>query len=210
MKKTEQTSYIFIPDPEEQRLIARLIVGDMSGYETLFNKYYPSCHAFIRSMTKDAAVAEDIAQNVFMKVWINREKLDENKSMRNYLFVLARNEIYNYFRTKTRTFTSLQDAILYPDAKGGGGSAMPRNEIEEQLDLDQTTERLEAIIGGMPPQRQRIFRLSRFEHLSSRDIAEQLGLSVRTVEKHLELAIKELRKYLAVIPAIILLLDILP
>ena len=57
----------------------------------------------------------------------------------------------------------------------------------------------------MPPQRQQIFRMSRFEHMPSREIAEQLNLSVRTVDKHLEL-----RKYLNIIPAIIVFLDILP
>lgn len=62
----------------------------------------------------------------------------------------------------------------------------------------------------MPPQRQQIFRMSRFEHMPSLEIAEQLNLSVRTVDKHLELALKELRKYLNIIPAIIVFLDILP
>lgn len=62
----------------------------------------------------------------------------------------------------------------------------------------------------MPPQRQQIFRMSRFEHMPSREIAEQLNLSVRTVDKHLELALKELRKYLNIIPAIIVFLDTCP
>ena len=60
----------------------------------------------------------------------------------------------------------------------------------------------------MPPQRQQIFRMSRFEHMPSREIAEQLNISVKTVEA--QLALKELRKYLNIIPAIIVFLDILP
>ena len=74
----------------------------------------------------------------------------------------------------------------------------------------ETAEQVETIVGKMPPQRQQIFRMSRFEHMPSREIAEQLNLSVRTVDKHLELALKELRKYLNIIPAIIVFLDILP
>lgn len=198
-------------DPQEQDLLRQLIRGDIAGYEVLFHKYYPTFFAFIKGMTKETAVAEDIAQNIFMKVWLNREKLDAAKSIRNYLFVLAKHEIYNYFRTKSRTFTTLKEAIAQTESKGGGGGNLPsRNEIEEKLDLAETAEQVETIVGKMPPQRQQIFRMSRFEHMPSREIAEQLNLSVRTVDKHLELALKELRKYLNIIPAIIVFLDILP
>lgn len=198
-------------DPQEQDLLRQLIRGDIAGYEVLFHKYYPTFFAFIKGMTKETAVAEDIAQNIFMKVWLNREKLDAAKSIRNYLFVLAKHEIYNYFRTKSRTFTTLKEAIAQTESKGGGGGNLPsRNEIEEKLDLAETAEQVEIIVGKMPPQRQQIFRMSRFEHMPSREIAEQLNLSVRTVDKHLELALKELRKYLNIIPAIIVFLDILP
>lgn len=196
-------------DPQEQDLLRQLIRGDIAGYEVLFHKYNPTFFAFIKGMTKETAVAEDIAQNIFMKVWLNREKLDAAKSIRNYLFVLAKHEIYNYFRTKSRTFTTLKEAIAQAESKGGGIQP-PRNEIEEKLDLAETAEQVETIVGKMPPQRQQIFRMSRFEHMPSREIAEQLNLSVRTVDKHLELALKELRKYLNIIPAIIVFLDILP
>ncbi len=197
-------------DPQEQDLLRQLIRGDIAGYEVLFHKYYPTFFAFIKGMTKETAVAEDIAQNIFMKVWLNREKLDAAKSIRNYLFVLAKHEIYNYFRTKSRTFTTLKEAIAQTESKGGGENLPSRNEIEEKLDLAETAEQVETIVGKMPPQRQQIFRMSRFEHMPSREIAEQLNLSVRTVDKHLELALKELRKYLNIIPAIIVFLDILP
>lgn len=197
-------------DPQEQDLLRQLIRGDIAGYEVLFHKYYPTFFAFIKGMTKETAVAEDIAQNIFMKVWLNREKLDAAKSIRNYLFVLAKHEIYNYFRTKSRHVHDPKGGYRADRKQGGGGNLPSRNEIEEKLDLAETAEQVETIVGKMPPQRQQIFRMSRFEHMPSREIAEQLNLSVRTVDKHLELALKELRKYLNIIPAIIVFLDILP
>ncbi|WP_295940736.1 RNA polymerase sigma-70 factor [uncultured Alistipes sp.] len=209
MKNSIYNSFVTSNSPQEQELLARLIRGDIAGYEILFHKYYPTFFAFIKGMTRETAVAEDIAQNIFMKVWVNREKLDQTKSIRNYLYVLAKHEIYNYFRTKNRTFTSLKEAITLTESKGAGAPPV-RNEIEEKLDLAETAEMVETIVEKMPPQRQQIFRMSRFEHIPSREIAEQLNLSVRTVEKHLELALKELRKYLNIIPAIIIFLDILP
>lgn len=111
-------------DPQEQDLLRQLIRGDIAGYEVLFHKYYPTFFAFIKGMTKETAVAEDIAQNIFMKVWLNREKLDAAKSIRNYLFVLAKHEIYNYFRTKSRTFTTLKEAIAQTEGKGGGETCL--------------------------------------------------------------------------------------
>ena len=118
-------------DPQEQDLLRQLIRGDIAGYEVLFHKYYPTFFAFIKGMTKETAVAEDIAQNIFMKVWLNREKLDAAKSIRNYLFVLAKHEIYNYFRTKSRTFTTLKEAIAQTESKGGGKPAFAERDRGE-------------------------------------------------------------------------------
>lgn len=118
MKESVYKSFVS-GDPHEEELLRQLIRGDIAGYEVLFHKYYPTFFAFIKGMTKETAVAEDIAQNIFMKVWLNREKLDAAKSIRNYLFVLAKHEIYNYFRTKSRTFTTLKEAIAQAESKGG-------------------------------------------------------------------------------------------
>lgn len=125
MKESVYKSFVS-GDPHEEELLRQLIRGDIAGYEVLFHKYYPTFFAFIKGMTKETAVAEDIAQNIFMKVWLNREKLDAAKSIRNYLFVLAKHEIYNYFRTKSRTFTTLKEAIAQTESKGGGGETCLR------------------------------------------------------------------------------------
>lgn len=123
MKESVYKSFVS-GDPHEEDLLRQLIRGDIAGYEVLFHKYYPTFFAFIKGMTKETAVAEDIAQNIFMKVWLNREKLDAAKSIRNYLFVLAKHEIYNYFRTKSRTFTTLKEAIAQTESKGGGETCL--------------------------------------------------------------------------------------
>ena len=118
MKESVYKSFVS-GDPHEKELLRQLIRGDIAGYEVLFHKYYPTFFAFIKGMTKETVVAEDITQNIFMKVWLNRERLDAAKSIRNYLFVLAKHEIYNYFRTKSRTFTTLKEAIAQAESKGG-------------------------------------------------------------------------------------------
>lgn len=77
MNKTDLSSAT-----EEQLLLQRLREGDMGSYETLFHRYYPTFFAFAKGMLKDAGAAEDIIQNVFMKIWIHREALDETMSIK--------------------------------------------------------------------------------------------------------------------------------
>ena len=81
MDKTESSSII-----EEQLLLRQLREGDMASYEILFHRYYPTFFAFAKGMLKDEGAAEDIIQNVFMKIWIHREALVETMSIKNYIY----------------------------------------------------------------------------------------------------------------------------
>ena len=73
----------------DSELISAIIRGDVGAYEQLFVRYYPTLLHFIRGMLKDDHMSEDIAQNIFMKLWIHREKLDSTQSVKNYLSCLA-------------------------------------------------------------------------------------------------------------------------
>jgi len=108
MNKTDLSSVT-----EEQLLLRQLREGDMGSYETLFHRYYPTFFAFARGMLKDAGAAEDIIQNVFMKIWIHREALDETMSIKNYIYVLSKREVFNYLRAKYNT-SGKSRALLPP------------------------------------------------------------------------------------------------
>lgn len=182
--------FIFGRQQNDSELISAIIRGDVNAYEQLFVRYYPTLLHFIRGMLKDGHMSEDIAQNIFMKLWIHREKLDSTQSVKNYLFVLAKHEIYNIFKAKRTTMLSLLPQLSDRDIADRAGSA------EEQYNYTELNALLMQGISKMPPQRQLIFRMSRYEHLSNREIAERLGLSVRTVDKHIELALKDLHSTL--------------
>ena len=111
MNKTDLSSVT-----EEQLLLRQLREGDMGSYETLFHRYYPTFFAFARGMLKDAGAAEDIIQNVFMKIWIHREALDETMSIKNYIYVLSKREVFNYLRAKYNT-------------SGKSGALLPRSPL---------------------------------------------------------------------------------
>lgn len=172
----------------DEKLIESLLSGrgDVDAYEQIFHKYYPMVLNFIKGMLKDNVHAEDVAQNIFMKLWVNRYTLNKEQSLKNYLCVLARNEVINILSSKaTRSMT--HHAQL-PDSASGG------HEVDEWLSFVETNAKIRKDIEAMPPQRQMVFKMSRYENMSNMDIAIKMNLSVRTVEKHIELALKDLRK----------------
>lgn len=158
-----------------------------SAFEAIFHRYYPMVLNFIRGMVKDGGLAEDIAQNIFMRLWLNRAVLDRTKSLKNWLCVLARNEAINVLRSKCSKVLAFQAEV--PDTQ------LSDRTVEDWYNFVETNERLRSYIETMPLQRREIFKMSRYEHRSNMEIAVMLNISVRTVEKHIELALKGLRKY---------------
>lgn len=160
--------------------------ADVDAFECIFHKYYPMLLNFLKGMVKDNALAEDIAQNIFVKLWIKRFELDENQSLKNYLYVLARNEAINVLRSRKSVTIGLQSQAQETQCQ--------ECPTEEWCNFMDTNAQLLKDIDAMPPQRRTIFKMSRYEHLSNMEIAIRMNLSVRTVEKHIELALKDLRK----------------
>ncbi len=161
--------------------------ADLKAFERLFHRYYPMLLNFLAGFVKSRPEAEDIAQNCFMKLWINRFSLSPDQSVKNYLFVLARNEAINVLssrRSKNIPITAQYESVPHLDI------------LDHWLTFTETNILLRKNIDALPPQRQIIFKMSRYGHMSNMEIAVNLNLSVRTVEKHIELALKDLRKCL--------------
>lgn len=167
-------------------LVEGLIKGDMNSFRKLFDEKYTLFHSFIKGMIKNAWIAEDITQNIFMKVWVNREKLKPNQSIHNYLFVLAKNEVRDHFRLKSN--------VAHQEVKEYHKIFV--EDFEESMDVQTMTQCVAGIVSKMPEQRKKVYQLSREKMLSNKEIAEQLQLSVRTIERHLFLALQDIRKNL--------------
>ena len=136
----------------DRQLIRNIRKGDAKSFEELFDRYYDRFYAFACALLHDRDAAEDILQNVFLKLWIGRERLDEDRSVSNYLLVSVRNEIYDWLSLKYNS------AIVRC-------SAPPESEdysadIEESMAVLETSGRLDRIISSMPPQRQKVFMMS--------------------------------------------------
>jgi RNA polymerase sigma-70 factor (ECF subfamily) len=179
----KQDTYRTMSDSE---LIAAVKGGDAGAFDAMFLRWYPQVRKFLLSLVQNEPMADDLAQMVFMKVWIYRSRLEPSKSLRNYLFVLARNGALDVFRSRRHLLT-----VDTPEPPHKPSSERSEH-VAEYHDIRSSVLRA---VDQMPPQRREVFRMSRFQSLSNEEIASATGLSVRTVEKHLQLAVRDLKKH---------------
>ena len=168
------------------QLIEMIREGDPLGFEILFQQYYVRFYNFVRNLIKDSHTAEDIVQNVFMKVWVNRANLHPDQSLHNYIYVLTKHEILNHIRDR-KVYTQIERLIMSEHPS----SLVVNDESFLIRDLDS---RIRTFIASMPEQRRRVFLLSRYKGMSNKAIADMLGLSVRTIDRHINIALTSLKK----------------
>lgn len=171
-----------------ESLIIELQKGSIRAYESLFELYYNRVKHFAFGFIKNKDESEEIAQNVFYKLWVNRKKIRENESLESYLFTITRNEIHDFFRTNSYE-------ILYRESLLNADENI-EYEIDSEFNIQEIKAILQATIEKMPEQRRLVFKMSREKFLSNDEIAKTLSLSKRTVEKHLSLALRTIKEQL--------------
>lgn len=171
----------------ERDTILRIKLGDAESYERMFLRYYPRFRVFVLRFVQDEATAEDILQNIFLKIWINRHTLREDQSMTAYIFVLARNEVFQWMRYRHNhqitPFELVNDQLASISMPG----------VDSEYDYSELEERLKKAVDGLPSKRREIFRMNRYEFKSAKEIAAIKGISIRTVEKQIELSLRHIR-----------------
>lgn len=171
----------------DSELTAAVKAGDDKAFDAVFLRYFPQVKRFLASLVKDQQQAEDLAQSVFMKLWLFRARLEPSASLKNYLFVLARNGALDVFRAKR---ILLKDVPMSEADRAGDDSAAFQAEYAE------ANRRIRQVVEAMPDKRRQVFTMSRYQSLPNEAIADRLGLSVRTVEKHIQVALQDIRKKL--------------
>jgi RNA polymerase sigma-70 factor, ECF subfamily len=153
--------------------------------ELLFRKYYAAlCKSLYRTL-RDATLAEDIVQEVFLKVWEMRESLQLDEAMQSYLYRSCYNTALNFLKTqKQKTDIDQLEAVPSEDS------------AEKNLSFLEAEKQILTAVEALPPKTRLVFSLSRFEELSYKEIAERLDISVKSVEKHMGIALQRLRENL--------------
>lgn len=171
----------------EKETILLMSKRDKKAYETMFRRFYPKVHRFVAMLLKNEDDADDVSQLIFLKVWNKREKFADIQNFDSYLFILAKYTVINYISSK---HIIPIDIDSLPDRYANESS--PHDDVvakDTQLLIDMVVE-------SMPQQRQMIYRMSREQHLKNEEIAQRLGIQKKTVENHLNLALKEIKKAL--------------
>lgn len=171
-----------------KKLIMKLSQGDEKAFDTVFIAYYPRLRFFIAGMVADDHEAENIAQDVFYKLWQGREKMCKVENISAYLFQMAKNAALNHIE-RNMLFNNLTE-----NRNAGKVFRQHVDEADEILIATQMQELINNTIDRMPTQRRDIFRMSRLDGKSNDQIANELSLSKRTVETHISAALSDLRK----------------
>ena len=170
----------------ETELIASLQRGSVTAFEILFENYSQKLYRFSFSYLKSEAEAEDIVQEVFLKIWQNRSSLKTETSFQSYLFTIAFHAIQKSFNKKRQQQKFRLDLFEL--------LASENPSLEEQLNFETLITRLHQLIEQLPTRRKEIFFKRKKEGKSIQNIALEMGISEKTVENQITEAMNSLRK----------------
>lgn len=177
-------------ETSDSELLMGLKKGDSNSFEMLFRKYKGKIYNFIMNASQgDFYLAEEIVQNVFIKIWELRDDLVVEGSFSTLLYTMSKNMYYNSLRRK------VQDSIYQEYYKSNCGESDYL--VDKDVEYRMLEEEIARLIDKLPPARRQVYHMSRREHRSNKEIANALKISENTVESHLTKANAFLRHMLS-------------
>jgi RNA polymerase sigma-70 factor (ECF subfamily) len=167
----------------DDQLISDLRSGNILVFNQIFEIYSARLFLFAKGYLKSVEDSEELVQEVFTTIWEKRDQLKNGFSFKSYIFTIAFNIIKKHFRQKAR-FKKFANEELLEDLT---------SETSQQIDYNSLKSYILSLAEALPEKRRNVFIKSRFEGFSNKEIADKFGLTKKTVENHLNLALKEIK-----------------
>ncbi|NIV97129.1 RNA polymerase sigma-70 factor [candidate division KSB1 bacterium] len=168
--------------------IQALRAGNKEAFRAVFMEYQPHLYRYLWLRVRSVEMAEDLVQETFVRLWQTRKKLDPGHNLEVYLFRIARNLAINTMRTIKRRQTFRFNDELNP---------LSSISTDDTVEYTQLAQLIDDVILSLPEKSRTAFLLSRYEELSHKEVAAVMGVSVKTVEKHIGKVLEVLKKQLA-------------
>lgn len=168
--------------------LAEIANGDQEAFCKLFHTFKNKIYAFSFSFTHSTEIAEEITQDVFIKVWTNRESLTEVENIDAWLSTITRNLCFNYLK-RTALEKKAKDALKYQQT-------LSVENVEEYLSYKERQTEVAEALDQLSPQQRLVFMLNRYKGLKNEEIAQRLNLSPNTVKTHMVSALRKIRSFL--------------
>jgi RNA polymerase sigma-70 factor (ECF subfamily) len=170
----------------KDQLAMRIKLGDEQAFELLFRKFNVRLCAFANKFLNDPEEAQEIVQNMFVKIWEGRDEIDPENSLKSYVFKIVQNLSLNKLRRKKieSRYTEIYKLVYIEQQEISAHESLLARELEEHITHS---------IGKLPSECRKVFELSRVEGLKYREIADTLNISVKTVEAQMSKALRSLR-----------------
>jgi RNA polymerase sigma-70 factor, ECF subfamily len=169
--------------------VSSLRKGEKKAYESVYNEFFGVLYHLCLSYLHDEKVSEEIVQDTFLKLWEIRETLNDQINIRNFLYTITKNNCLNHLRNQ-RISLKHQENIKYLEMQFNYEAL---EKLGNYVQFEELRNKIEDAINKLPEETIETFKLSRFEELSYREIAEKQGISIKTVEARISKALRLLR-----------------
>lgn len=170
----------------DKKVLIELRKGDYLSFKKIYHTYARRLYSFIFKVVKDVDLADDVLQLTFVRIWNNREQIDEEKLFDAYIFQIASNlcidtlrQIAQQERKKQHLYQQMNELAL---------------SVEEQFLIKEKAVLIDQLLDSLPPQRRLIFTRCKLEGYSYQEVADELGISTSTVSNQLVMGVKTLRE----------------
>ena len=173
----------------EIKYILGLKEGDFSSFDKLFELYHKRIFCFARALLKNKEDAEEIVQDVFVRVWQKRQDIKEHLNFKSFIFTITYNLVVDRFRDRIKD-EKIREALANETIESTFN-------VEQDIDYTQLNDMVRETIEALPPQQKTVYKMSRTYGLTHREIAIRLNISVNTVKNHVANALKEIKNVLS-------------